>query len=96
MVATSSAPLSPVPQVVPTAAAAGKQIPPRPVAGATGRTVSTSDFRSVMQLGRPVAAIPARPERKRGSGPELQKERNAGMTTHTPIPTSPFLELEFP
>ena len=42
---------------------------------------SSSAFRAVFELGRPVAAIPARPQRKRGYRPASQKDRNAGMST---------------
>ncbi len=42
---------------------------------------SSSAFRAVFELGRPVAAIPARPQRKCGYRPASQKDRNAGMST---------------
>ncbi len=83
----------PLPQRVEPIVAAGNQIPPRLSAGrspvgpglaplvATGRTVSHLGLVSRIELGRPVAAIPVRPQRKRGYRPASQKDRNAGMST---------------
>ena len=67
---------------------AGRSVPRGPgqaPLAATGRTVLPSDSRSVSELGRPVAPIPARPARKRGYRPVSQKDRNTGRTTPTPL-----------
>ena len=85
MVATASDSLSPVPQVAIATAAAGNRSLPAPAQGGPrwglarphrGRRAGPSIprvTRPVLKLGRPVAAIPARPERKRGSDPHRKR-----------------------